>query len=44
MRGFAGFYKRAGSCSTAGIEGDGDNREIEVLEFVVQRLPPGQVK
>jgi hypothetical protein len=44
MRGLAGFYKRACSRCASRIEGDCDYREIEVLQFFVQRLPPGQVK
>jgi hypothetical protein len=44
MRGFAGLDERACSGGTAGIECDSDDREVEVLEFCVQSLPPGQVK
>jgi hypothetical protein len=44
MSGLAGLDERAGSGGAAGIERDGDDREVEVLEFFVQRLPPGQVK
>ena len=44
MRGFAGRYERARSCNSTGIESDCDDGEIQILEFFVQGLPPGQVK
>src|SRR5258708_10708213 len=44
MRGFASLDDRACRCRSTGVERDRDDREVEVLEFVVQRLPPGQVK
>ena len=44
MRGLAGLDERTSGGSAAGVERDRDDREVEVLEFVVQRLPPGQVK
>ena len=44
MLGFAGGYERACGGDSTGIESDGDDREIQILEFVVQGLPPGQVK
>src|SRR5258708_23686352 len=44
MRGFASLDDRACRCRSTGVERDRDDREIEVFEFVVQRLPPGQVK
>jgi hypothetical protein len=44
MRGLAGFDERARGGGAAGIERDRDDREVEILEFFVQSLPPGQVK
>ena len=44
MRRFAGGYERARGGDSTGIESDRDDREIQILEFVVQGLPPGQVK
>ena len=41
---FAGGYERARGGHATGIESDSDDREIQILEFVVQGLPPGQVK
>jgi len=44
MRRIAGLDERACRSGAAGVERDRDDREVEVLEFFVQRLPPGQVK
>jgi hypothetical protein len=44
MRGFGGVDERARRRGAAGIERDRDDREVEVLEFFVKSLPPGQVK
>jgi hypothetical protein len=44
MRGLAGLYERAGGRCTTGIERDSDDGEVQILQFLVQRLPPGQVK
>jgi hypothetical protein len=44
MRRIAGLDERTSRRSAAGVECDRDDREIQILEFVVQRLPPGQVK
>jgi hypothetical protein len=44
MRGRAGLDERTSGCDATGVECDRDDREIQILELVVQRLPPGQVK
>jgi len=44
MRRLAGLDERPCRGGAAGIECDRDDREVAVLEFFVQRLPPGQVK
>ena len=44
MRGLAGFDEWARSGCAAGVEGNRDDREIVILQFFVQGLPPGQVK
>jgi hypothetical protein len=44
MRGLGSLDERARRGGSAGIERDRDDRKVEVLEFFVQRLPPGQVK
>jgi len=44
MRRPAGLDERARGGRATTIERDRDDREIEMLEFLVQRLPPGQVK
>jgi len=36
--------ERARSGRAGGIERDRNDGEIEILEFLVQSLPPGQVK
>jgi hypothetical protein len=44
MRGLAGLDERAGGGGATGVERDSDDREVEILEFFVKSLPPGQVK
>jgi len=44
MRRIASLDERARRSGAAGVKRDRDDREVEVLEFCVQRLPPGQVK
>ncbi len=44
MRWIAGLDERACRRGAPSVERDRDDREVEILEFFVKRLPPGQVK